>query len=63
MVNAVTEAGDLLLVGEHLFDVLDRIGPCLVDGVEKTHGGLVGAPVEWTFEGADGPGYSGVNVG
>ncbi len=63
VVDAVAEAGDLLLLGEHLADVLDGILAGLVDGVEEAHGGLVGSAVQRAFEGADGSGDGGVDVG
>ena len=63
VVDAVAEAGDLLLFGEHLADVLDGVGAGFVDGVEEAHGGLVGSAVERAFEGADGAGDGGVDVG
>ena len=61
-VDAVAEAGDLFLAGEHAADVLDGVGAGFVDGVEELHGGLVGAAVEGTLEGADGAGDGGVHV-
>ena len=63
VVDAVAEAGDLLLLGEHLLDVLDGVGAGFVDGVEEAHGGFVGSAVERAFEGADGAGDGGVDVG
>ena len=63
VVDAVAEAGDFFLLGEHLADVLDGVGTGFVDGVEEAHGGLVGSAVEGTFEGSDGTGDSGVDVG
>ena len=63
VVDAMAEAGDLFLLGEHLADVLDWVGAGFVDGVEEAHGGLVGSAVEWAFEGADGSGDGGVDVG
>ena len=63
VIDAVAEAGDFFLLGEHLPDVLDWVGAGLVDGVEEAHGGLVGAAVQWAFECADGSGDGGVDVG
>ncbi len=61
VVDAVAEAGDLFLLREHLPDVLDGIFAGLVDGEEQLHGGLVGAAVQRTLEGADGAGDGGVD--
>ena len=63
VVDAVAEAGDFFLFCEHLADVFDGVGSGFVDGVEEAHGGLVGSAVEWAFEGADGSGDGGVDVG
>ena len=63
LVDAMAEAGDLLLGGQHAFDVLDRIGAGLVDGVEQAHHALVGAAVQRALERADGAGDGGVDVG
>ena len=63
MVDAVAEAGDLFLVCEHLFDVLDGVGTGFVDGIEQAHGGLIGSPMKGTFKSADGTGDGGVDVG
>ena len=63
VVDAMAEAGDFFLLGEHLFHVLDWVGARFFDGVEEAHGGLVGSAVEWAFEGADGSGDGGVDVG
>uniref|UniRef100_E6QM64 Uncharacterized protein n=1 Tax=mine drainage metagenome TaxID=410659 RepID=E6QM64_9ZZZZ len=62
LVDAVSEAGDFFLVGEHLFDVLDGVSASLVDGEEHTHDGFVCPAVERAFEGADCAGDGGVNV-
>ncbi len=62
LVDAVTEAGDLLAGGEHVFYVVDRIGPRLVDGVEQAHYGFVGSAVQRSLERTDGAGDGGVNV-
>src|ERR1700736_1667885 len=63
VVDAVTEAGDFFLLGEHLPDVFDRVGAGFFDGIEEAHGGLVGSAVKGAFEGTDGSGDGGVDVG
>ena len=63
LVDAVAEAGDLLLGGEHVLHVFDGVGAGLVDGVEQAHHGFIGAAVQRALERADGAGDGGVNVG
>ena len=63
LVNAVAEAGDLLLGGEHVLHVFDGVGAGLVDGEEQAHHAFVGAAMERALERADGAGNCGVNVG
>src|SRR6266851_4978540 len=63
VVDAMAEAGDFFLLGEHLLHVFDWVGAGFFDGVEEAHGGLVGSAVEGAFEGADGTGDGGVDVG
>jgi len=42
----VAEAGDLLLGGQHILHVFDRVGASLVDFVEQAHDAFVGAAME-----------------
>src|SRR5271170_787443 len=63
VIDAVTEARDLLLLRQHIFYVLDRIEAGFVDGEEHAHHRFIRAAVERTLEGADGSGDSGVYVG
>jgi hypothetical protein len=63
LVDAVAEAGDLLLGGQHVLHVFDRVGAGLVDGVEQAHDALVGAAVQRALERADGAGDGRVDVG
>ncbi len=63
LVDAVAEAGDLLLGGQHILHVFDGIGAGLVDGVEQAHDAFVGAAVQRSLERADGAGDGRVDVG
>ena len=61
-VDAVAEAGDLLLARQHLPHVLDRVFAGLVDGVEQVHDRLVGPAVQRSLKRADGAGDRGVHI-
>ena len=46
VINAVPEARDLLLLHQHAFDVLDRIGAGRINRLQNLEDGLVGATVQ-----------------
>src|SRR5262245_16838584 len=61
-VNAVAEAHDFFLLGQGVADPGFGTVRC-ADFVENIHRGFVGAAVERAFEGADGGGDAGMQVG
>ena len=56
-VYAVSEARDFLLLGQHRFDVLDRVHAVGVDFLKDLEDGFVRAPVQRSLERADGGRY------
>src|ERR1051326_2338812 len=54
VVDAMAKAGNLLLLGQHAFDVIDGIGAGTVNRFENAEDGLVGAAVQRPFERTDG---------
>ena len=60
-VNAMADAHDFLLLGESVFDVGIDIGRA-ADFLEHFYDAFIRATVEWTLQGADRGGDSGIHV-
>ena len=58
----MTEAGNFLLVGQHVFHMLHRVFAPLVDLKQHAHHRLIGAAMQRALQGADGAGDGRMHV-